>query len=167
MTKIKSLPKKDILHELFDYKNGYLYWKKSKAKAKQGNIAGWLEKNGYMACGIDNVRYRVHRLIFAYHHGWCPEFIDHINGIKTDNRIENLRPATAAQNNANKKMSKNKTGFKGVFAERGKFKSLIKVNNKTKHLGYFDTAEKASIAYLQMATNIYGEYAWTNKSANT
>lgn len=167
MAKIKTLPEKIKLHQLFDYKNGNLYWRQSKSKARQGNVAGWLEKNGYMACGIDGMRYRVHRLIFAFHYGWCPEFLDHINGIKTDNRIENLRVATVSQNNVNKKTGKNKTGFKGVCIERKKFKASIRINKKSKHIGYFATAEEAHKAYIKMAKTIYGEYVWTANSANT
>lgn len=168
MKPIKTLPTKTELQEIFEYKDGNLYWKKTYAKAKKGVIVGWIEKNGYRACTLNNVRYRVHRLIFAFHYDVCPDILDHINGDKTDNRIENLRPATIVQNNVNRRAnSNNKIGLKGVCFDQGKFKASIKINKRSKHLGYFKTPYEAHFAYICAAKSIYGDFAWTKTNACT
>jgi hypothetical protein len=159
--KIKDLPSKEVLHDLFYYKNGNLFHKKSKAKGKADHVVGWIEKNGYSATNIKGVRYRVHRLIYQFHHGCCPDFIDHIDGNKQNNNIENLRPATMSQNNQNsKEKNTNKLGVKGVCIERGRYKANIKINGKNKHLGYFYSLEEAKIVYEEFSNKIHGDYSF-------
>jgi hypothetical protein len=87
--------------------------------------------------------------------------IDHINGIKLDNRIENLRLATDSGNNSNATMSKrNKTGFKGVSFNKWAQKYEARIfNGKVKYLGVFETAEAASHAYIKAANEIKGEFS--------
>lgn len=158
----KDLPDQSVLLENFFYKDGSLFWKKNAStRRKIGSKVGWVEKNGYLRCGIDGKMYRVHRLIYKMHYGHCPEFLDHINGDRADNRLENLRPATNQQNSANKPQSKiNKVGLKGVCVERGKYKAAIKFNNRSMHLGYFDCPFEAHEAYNKKAKELFGEYAW-------
>ena len=159
--KIKELPSKEVLHDLFYYKNGNLFHKKSQAKGKADHAAGWIEKNGYSATNIKGVRYRVHRLIYQFHHGSCPDFIDHIDGNRQNNNIENLRPATISENNQNsKEKNTNKLGVKGVCIERGRYKANIKVNGKSKHLGYFYSLEEAKIVYEEFSKKIHGDYSF-------
>ena len=159
--KIKDLPSKEVLHDLFYYKNGNLFHKKSQAKGKADHAAGWIEKNGYSATNIKGVRYRVHRLIYQFHYGSCPDFIDHIDGNKQNNNIENLRPATFSQNNQNVKAKiTNKLGVKGVCIERGRYKANIKINGKSKHLGYFYSLEEAKIVYEEFSKKIHGDYSF-------
>ena len=162
--KIKELPSKEVLHDLFYYKNGNLFHKKSQAKGKADHAAGWIEKNGYSATNIKGVRYRVHRLIYQFHHGSCPDFIDHIDGNKQNNNIENLRLATSSQNNQNVKAKiTNKLGVKGVCIERGKYKANIKINGKSKHLGYFYSLEEAKIVYEEFSKKIHGNYSFCSR----
>lgn len=96
--------------------------------------------------------------------GW--NYIDHKNGDGLDNRRANLRPATPAQNAANKRLSsKNSTGYKGVHLYRrtGRYRAYIgRGNQKTLHLGYFDTAEEAARAYDAAALEHFGEFARLN-----
>ena len=159
--KIKELPSKEVLHDLFYYKNGNLFHKKSQAKGKADHAAGWIEKNGYSATNIKGVRYRVHRLIYQFHHGSCPDFIDHKDGNKQNNNIENLRPATIFENNQNsKEKNTNKLGVKGVCIERGRYKANIKINGKSKHLGYFYSLEEAKIVYEEFSKKIHGDYSF-------
>lgn len=159
----KQLPSQEILHNFFDYADGQLFWKKSKAKAKAGNPVGWVEKNGYVATNLNGTRYRVHRLIFMFFNNYCPEFIDHIDGNKKNNKIENLRPANKFENACNRKASKkNKLNVKGVCVERGKYKANIKKFGKTIHIGYFESLEDAKNAYTIAAKKIHGEFAWKN-----
>lgn len=136
------------LKNIFHYEDGKLFWKRVKSKARQvraGDRAGTLDYNGYRRVKICNKAYKEHRLIFMYHHGYLPEFIDHINGKKDDNRIENLRPATRSQNAFNSKVFKNnQSGITGVSETlSGKWRARIRVEGKYKHLGVFDTVEEA------------------------
>ena len=164
---IKQLPSKELLQELFFYENGILYRKKNISKGKTNVPIGWVEKNGYWAVSVCGTRFRVHRLVWQFHNGNCPPLLDHIDGNKNNNAIENLRPATNSQNNANRKANrKNKLGLKGVCSERGKYKANIRINGISCHLGYFSNAEDAYATYCKKAKEIYGEFAWTSNNAN-
>ena len=110
-----------LLFELFTYSCGKLYWKKKlspKSRFKIGDEAGGKNdkrKDIYIRVKIKGSFYNRNRLIFLFHKGYLPEFIDHIDTIKTNDEIENLRECTGSQNQCNKKLSKaNKTGIKGV-----------------------------------------------------
>ena len=95
-------------------------------------------------------------------HGYLPEIIDHINGIKNDNRICNLRAADDSKNAMNRRIrSDNTTGFKGVMFHKKnkKFVSQIQTNGEQKHLGYYATAEQAHQAYVAAAKELHGEFA--------
>ena len=84
----------DLVRALFNYRDGNLYWKISKSyRIKIGNLAGRINKQGYRSVGINNKEYRYHRLIYLYHYGYLPKFIDHIDGNKLNNNIDNLRSA--------------------------------------------------------------------------
>ena len=162
---IKTLPSKELLQKLFYYQDGVLFRKKSLSKGKANKPIGWIEKNGYWATNVYGVRYRVHRLVWQFHHGDCPSFIDHIDGNKNNNAIENLRLATNQQNSANTKTAiTNKLGLKGVCLDGKRYKASIKINGKSKHLGYFDDPHEAHIVYCKKAKELFGEFAWTNKN---
>lgn len=93
----------------------------------------------------------------------CPKGmqIDHINFDTLDNRKSNLRVCTVAQNNIHHRKSKNNTsGLKGVYLtlSTGKWRAMIGVNKKLLHLGYFETREKASMAYNKKAKELFGEF---------
>lgn len=89
--------------------------------------------------------------------------IDHINGIKTDNRRENLRPATKAQNGANTGPTKrNTSGYRGVQRQYGRWVVMMAVDGKATWIGSFDTAKEAGVAYDIKAREVYGEYAHRN-----
>jgi hypothetical protein len=110
----------------------------------------------------------LHLVIWEAHHGPRPDgmWVDHINGDPTDNRIENLRLATPAQNAANQGLQKRSaTGYKGVRWEKAKqrYVSSVGWEGKTRHIGYFDCPVEAAKAYDARLVELYGEFARTNK----
>jgi hypothetical protein len=119
--------------------------------------------HGYPRGNIYNKPYRAHRVAWALHYGeWPCGEIDHINGIRHDNRICNLRIATGPENSRNlKRRSDNTSGYKGVskVAATGKWRAYINLNGKQYSLGYYDTAEAAAAAYANAAPKFHGEFA--------
>jgi hypothetical protein len=109
---------------------------------KAGEIAGGNNGHGYIALEINNVNYRAHRLAFLYMTGKFPEKqVDHINGVKHDNRWVNLRPATNGENQRNIPRRKNNTsGYMGVSLQKasGRWLVYISVSGKKKYIGTFD-----------------------------
>ena len=96
------------------------------------------------------------------HKGYLPKTIDHINGDKLDNRIENLRAATVGQNQHNRKTNANNTsGYKGVSWNKGcnKWLSQIKLEGKRIHLGYFDNLEEAAEVVRKAREELHGDFA--------
>ena len=153
------------LRSIFDYKDGQLIWKIRTSPCIQiGDAAGYINKRGYIQIGINKKLYQAHRLVWIYHNGDIPIEIeiDHINQIKDDNRIENLRLATRCQNQHNKsKLRNNASGYKGVYLEksRNKWRSKITINKKFICLGRFDTPEEASIAYNKASIKYHKEFS--------
>jgi len=92
-----------VLQSEFDYSDGNLIWKKSKGRAKKGNIAGRKVKDGYIQTCVNRVRLLNHQIIFMMFHGYIPKEIDHINRNVGDNRIENLQETTRSANLRNRK----------------------------------------------------------------
>lgn len=155
MTKSKELPSQVFLNELFRYEpeTVFLSWKVSKASAARiGGKVGCINENGYLRVTIDYVSYTVHRIIYKMTHGVDPIHIDHINGVRDDNRIENLRSVTVSENSRNQKKSKaNTSGHTGVYRCRrsNKWYTQITINFKTKTLGYFHDKQDAIKARKQ------------------
>lgn len=107
---------------------------------------GYVSENGYIRFMLFKRNYILHRLIWLYMTGEWPDQVDHINGIRSDNRWENLRNVTKADNNRNQKRRKdNSSGFTGVYKDvmNGKWISKINVNNKCIHLGRFSSKQEA------------------------
>jgi len=150
----------DELKVMFDYKNGQLIAKTDSKSRKAGDVVGSLNSNGYLVASVKSKICRVHRLIFMWHHGFMPEQVDHINGVRRDNRIENLRQATPSQNNQNRKAT-SKSGFKGVHwhKQSSKWIASICINRKSVHLGSFVKKEDAAKFATNARKNIHGEFA--------
>lgn len=153
----------DVVKELFDYKDGVLIWKKTGTKRQKiGSEAGFLIHSSYRKVTINGKRFYVHRIIFLWHKGYLPKFVDHINGDAADNRIENLREATKQQNQFNQKIRKtNKSGVKGVcwHKQLKKWNAYIHLNYKKIHLGWFDLLEDAEKAVKKKRKEIHGDFA--------
>jgi hypothetical protein len=156
MSHQKTRPTIEELHSLFhaDYEKGLLFWKqrpiemfKTKRSHTTWNVRfsnkqalDANHKDGYKHGRIFEQPYLAHRILFAMKHNYWPEYIDHINGIRSDNRIENLRSVNMQQNACNTKLSrKNTSGCIGVsWNERDKrWTAYINANNKRKALGNF------------------------------
>jgi len=153
---------KEYLNNIFDYKNGHLYWKVAKQGIKTGDKFGCLRNDGYIVGNLDRKNVREHRLIFMLHHGFLPKVIDHIDGNSTNNCIENLREATHSRNSMNQKLnSKNTSGVKGVSwkKDRQKWHVRVKINQKDKHLGYFDDIELAELVAMEGRNKYHGQFA--------
>jgi hypothetical protein len=149
--------------ELFDYQNGNLVWKKQLSpRGKVGSIAGYKQKSGYILVGVLGCQLLAHRLVWLFFNKECPVSIDHIDGDKSNNKIENLRPCTAIQNGYNRKISaNNKSGFKNVvWHKRDKlWQASITANKKLIHIGLFKEAEEAAKAVESYRKNLHKEFA--------
>ena len=127
-----------------------------------GSPAGTTNKNGYRQIHIDGKNYYGHRLAWLHvHNGWPVGEIDHINGNRADNRIENLREATRSQNSMNSgARSDNRFGMRGVsvITRRGKYEANIKIDGKRICIGKYDTPEAANAAYQARAAQLFGTF---------
>jgi hypothetical protein len=129
----------------------------------EGRVESWrINSRGYAQGWVEGRTQLLHRLIAAEAGLDVSQQIDHRNGNKLDNRLENLRPANQAENSYNQgKRKHNTSGFKGVSWSKShqKWQATIKVNYRQKHLGYFATAEEAAAAYQEAALKYHGEFA--------
>ncbi len=142
------------VRELLSYnaETGITTWKTSRGRVRAGQVAGYPDGRGYMAIRIDGSMYTMHRVVFLWVHGYLPDEVDHINGDRADNRLDNLRPATRRQNMRNAaRFSHNRSGVAGVFwnADKGKWTARIKVDGRSIHLGHFDNKDEAAAARKQ------------------
>lgn len=147
---------RSILH--FDPSTGIFTWLNYRGgTARAGSVAGHVNAHGYVKITVDGKEKSAHRLAFLYMNGSEPPYdVDHINGVRHDNRWVNLRAATESENSQNQKRAKvnNSTGFLGVAPEartggRIVYRAQIRVDGTDTKLGYYDTPEDAHSAYLR------------------
>jgi len=160
--KAKPMPSMDYLNSILEFKDGILYNKITRnSRAVKGQLAGSVSGKYRLIC-LHGKPFLVHRVAYYMVHGTCPDFIDHINGDRFDNRIENLRPATPRQNSCNIGLnSKNTSGVKGLsWAKKPqKWLACIRYNGKNKNLGYFESKELGA-EFLELARELlHGDYA--------
>ncbi len=168
----QALPSPEVLRQLLRYEpdTGSLYWGHRDAlffpaavRSAQHDAAIWNQlyagqkafqavlRNGYMSGQVFKKKMLAHRVAWAIYYGAWPEGqIDHINRVKSDNRIANLRVVSAAGNAANRSSSVGKPDNEiGVFPTRlGRFRASISVGGKSKYLGTFENKGDARAAYL-------------------
>lgn len=166
MEKPKNIEKGEImltykrLCEVLDYnpKTGIFRWKESRGRVKAGDIAGCKCEDGYIRIRIDSKIYLAHRIAWFYVHGYFPEnLIDHKNRNEYDNWIDNLRETSSQCNLRNSgNYKRNKSGVKGVswYKVTKKWQVQICINQKDKHLGYFDDFDEAVIARYEKEKEI-------------
>jgi len=148
---MKSLPSLEQLNKLFTYdkETGTLTW-------KQGQRAGYQAgsmTNGYRAVSVNQSNYGVHRVAYYMGTGAEPNHIDHINGVKDDNRLDNLRSVTFTENMRNvKKRADNSSGVTGVRLLRNKWEARL----SNKRLGFF--ADKIDAIYARYYAEVDAGY---------
>lgn len=174
---ILTLPERDYLRDALDYDpaHGEFWWRIRPREhfptARQSNI--WNSRHAgnhagtvhplyrYRIIRLDKINYRAHRLAFLLVYGEpVPDELDHIDGDRLNNRIDNLRSATRSQNNANANPRASRSGTKGVFKfHDGRWRASVVHNGRNHYLGTFSTLEEASEARRIAAERIHGQFA--------
>lgn len=157
----------------YDSKSGNLIWKDSRHEHRNGSVAGYRSKRRaiYVVITASDGKYYTflgHLLVWAWVYGvWPTDEIDHINGDDCDNRIENLRECSHAENLRNQNKVLGEVPFKGVTrssANASRFEASIRLDRKAHHLGTFSSPQDAARAYDKAALRLFGNFAKTNAS---
>lgn len=168
MKHIVPLPSLETLQKYLTYHplTGVLSWNAGLKYAQQraaGKAAGTMSKGGYLRTSIERRMYANNRIAWKMHHGVDPSgVVDHENGNKLDNRIENLRDTSQGKNTWNQTIrSDNTTGFKGVvFSKRGGFYHYnLRVNGVRLTRVPFETPEACNDAVMKLREELHGEFA--------
>ena len=158
----ENMESPETLRKIFKYDpdTGKLFWR-DRDRNLSGKEAGGPDKHigGYIRVRVNGRLQLAHRVIVAMTYGkWPIGEVDHINGNRSDNRIENLRVVTRAENFRNKsRYASNKSGVTGVHwhSAAGKWCAAISIaNGKTKHIGLFDTVDDAAAARALEASRL-------------
>lgn len=135
--------------------DGAFLWLSGRNKGKP---AGCLNpKDGYVQIQIAGVSYKAHRLAWLYVTGEMPEFVDHLNCVRSDNRFANLRMASAKINSQNRRTASvgASSGRLGVTNRSGKWQARITIDGKVCHIGTFNTCDEASEAYVSVKRRVH------------
>lgn len=160
---------KELVDQYFTHSDGKLYWKKVAHPNKQylvGREAGSIHKTKYRHVTWLGKIHKVHRLIFLIVNGWLPKEIDHINGNRSDNRIDNLRAVTRTENQQNRdKCINNTSGHKGVSWHKASKAWFVRIslNKKSKIIGYFKDLELAALVAEEARIKYHGQYAMESR----
>lgn len=153
-------------NQLFEYRDGELFWKprtmsRGRPSVLNGRKVGCPNGSGYFTMVHNKRKYYLHQLIFLMHYGYIPSNIDHIDGVGSNNRIENLRPASVSENMYNTKIkSTNTSGFKGVHFHKQHQKWQAKLWVRKKQIArLFDTKELA-VEFMELFREMaHGQFA--------
>ncbi len=176
---VKSLPSPGVLRQLLRYEpdTGKLFWlprgpewfatvpsSRTWNSRYAGGEAGTVGMAGYINVRVGKHVLLGHRVAWAITYGsWPKGMLDHANGVKVDNRLVNLRQASASENGCNRPASsKNPSGLKGAYylTRENCWTSVIKYDGRRKYLGQFKTPEEAHAAYISAARKLHGDFAW-------
>jgi len=153
--KAKPIPADIGQYVSYDPETGLLWWLTGKRK---GHVAGFIKQSGYVFIKFRKQTYQAHRVAFFLHEGYCPPILDHADSDRANNRWSNLRPATTAQNNYNRKKIVGDLP-KGVWrTQQGRYAARIRCQRNTYYLGCFDTPDAAHEAYAIAARQHHGEF---------
>jgi hypothetical protein len=159
----------DELHQLFEYRDGRLHHRVASRGRKVGDAIGCINGTGYRRVGMHGRYYTEHSLVFLMFHGYVPSEIDHINGDRADNRIENLRAVTRSENQCNRGVLANNTsGYAGVSWHKKSKAWVVRVmkNGKTKFQMYFKDLELAGLVAEEARSLYHGIYAKSQLKGN-
>jgi hypothetical protein len=158
------------LKEQLDYnpETGIFTWKKLPEKRPNNGIAGSLDNRGYTYIRINKKLYLAHRLAWLYVYGeWPQNNIDHINGIKYDNRIENLRDIPQRENCQNYTIHRNGKLVGCYFNKNAqKWQARIRVKGRLKHIGYYNTEQEAHQVYMNEVNKLNENPSINKKEKN-
>lgn len=161
-------PSRERILEELEYRkgDGEFVWLKTKGRKVAGAVAGWIDDLGYRLIRLDGALHRVHHLVIFMEQGYWPkEDVDHIDGNPLNNRIENLRACSHANNQRNmRRHHDSQSQFKGVHWDVSirKWRGRICVDGKSKYLGVFTDQLSAAKAYDAAASALHGEFARLN-----
>jgi hypothetical protein len=144
----------------YDPETGLFTYLRTRGGKMPGMVAGTTNNGGYTIISVDDRAYSAHRLVWLHVHGeWPDGTIDHLNGIKTDNRLSNLRDVPMGINTQNQRRPnrRNTTGFMGVSFKKKEamYVAQIRVNREHIYIGSFKKAEDAYEAYLQAKRRLH------------
>jgi len=152
-----------IADDMLEYRDGKLYWKKhANTWVSSGRSAGYTLPSGYIRIQLRGKNYFEHRLVYLMHHKKLPKYIDHINGDRSDNRIDNLREATMQQNNRNVgKKRTNSSGYKNVHwdSKWKKWRVTFRANGGMKSFGYYEDLNDAVAKAFYVRNQLHQEFA--------
>lgn len=141
---------------LFYYKDGNLY------RLKNDKMIISCGCGDYLSVMVNYKNYMAHRIIYLLHHKVMPVCVDHIDGNKKNNDIDNLRAATYTQNAYNRVKNKDTlTNLKNITfcKSRKKYRVQMQINNKNKHFGYFVDLKEAEVLALEIRNKYCKEFA--------
>jgi hypothetical protein len=145
------------LKELFDYQDGTFIRRSTGVQI----VANFGVKR-YLRVFVDGKPRSLHRMIYLWHHGHLPKTLDHIDGDRANNKIENLREATQQQNCLNRKHHSNsKSPYKNVYWHQAmnKWTVVMQVDGSRKQLGYYDDVELADLVAMEARNKFQGQFA--------
>lgn len=143
------------LSELVTYRDGKLYSAVKRHRVEIGQELGFHCSEGYLRFKYKGKVYKNHRVVWELHNGEIPEdlTIDHINGVRDDNRIENLRLATKRQNSLN-----NAASCYNWYPNYNKWVVRVTVDGKRINCGYYEDEELAALVAQEAKEKYYGEF---------
>ena len=150
------------LRHRYLHRDGVVYYNNPPYRRRTDKAVGSLDRHGYLITRHNGMRLAVHRLVWALHHGRLPVGdIDHINGIKSDNRPVNLREVTHSTNQQNQRKSHvgATSRYLGVhrnkYSQRSPWTASITVNGRARYIGCYRTEEEAHSAYLNYKRDLH------------
>lgn len=153
---------KDLLHELFEYRDGLLFRKKAYNFAqKSGEQVGKPTKDGRSYVFLNGKQYGTHQIVFVMHYGYLPKEIDHKDNNELNNKIENLREANRQEQLFNRRIARNNTsGHKNVHWCNTKKRWIVafQIDKKVKRRSFKDYNEAVDLAKV-FRVSLHGEFA--------